>query len=212
MSAGIDVLIRGAKVVDGSGNPWFFGDVAVNGDRIVDIAPAGSIPADAAARGGRGGGDGRLSGVHRHPEPLDRAADGRRPLPVEGHAGRDDRDHGRGLDSGPDRRSQPRRSATHALRRHRPVARTGHRLDALPLLAGSDGQRGRFTQCRLISGRWHAAPVWAGHGYGTVQRQRDAGDERRHGRGDARWRLRRGLRADLPARHLRQHRGDRRSL
>ena len=29
MSSGIDVLIRGAKVVDGSGNPWFYGDVAL---------------------------------------------------------------------------------------------------------------------------------------------------------------------------------------
>ena len=48
MSTGIDVLIRGAKVVDGSGNPWFFGDVALAGDRIADIAPAGSIPDEAA--------------------------------------------------------------------------------------------------------------------------------------------------------------------
>ncbi len=45
---GIDVLIRGAKVVDGSGNPWFWGDVALSGERIVDVAPAGSVPAEAA--------------------------------------------------------------------------------------------------------------------------------------------------------------------
>ncbi len=48
MSRGIDVLIRGAKVVDGSGNPWFWGDVALSGERIVDVAPAGSVPAEAA--------------------------------------------------------------------------------------------------------------------------------------------------------------------
>ena len=46
MSASIDVLIRGAKVVDGSGNPWFYGDVAISGERIIDIAPPGSIPFD----------------------------------------------------------------------------------------------------------------------------------------------------------------------
>ena len=44
MSSGIDVLIRGAKVVDGSGNPWFYGDVALAGERIAAIAPPGSIP------------------------------------------------------------------------------------------------------------------------------------------------------------------------
>jgi N-acyl-D-aspartate/D-glutamate deacylase len=46
--AGIDVLIRGAQVVDGSGNPWFYGDVAIGGDRIVEVAPAGRILAEGA--------------------------------------------------------------------------------------------------------------------------------------------------------------------
>lgn len=32
-----DVLIRGGKVVDGTGNPWFHADVAVRGDRIVAV-------------------------------------------------------------------------------------------------------------------------------------------------------------------------------
>jgi N-acyl-D-amino-acid deacylase len=32
-----DVLIRNGKIVDGSGNPWFYGDVAVRGDRIVAV-------------------------------------------------------------------------------------------------------------------------------------------------------------------------------
>jgi N-acyl-D-amino-acid deacylase len=49
MTAGnIDVLIRGAKVVDGSGNPWFYGDVAISGERVLEIAPPGSIPVEAA--------------------------------------------------------------------------------------------------------------------------------------------------------------------
>jgi N-acyl-D-aspartate/D-glutamate deacylase len=44
----VDVLIRGARVVDGTGNPWFYGDVALEGDRIAAVAQAGQIPADGA--------------------------------------------------------------------------------------------------------------------------------------------------------------------
>jgi dihydroorotase/N-acyl-D-amino-acid deacylase len=44
-----DVLIRGAKVVDGTGNPWFHGDVVITGDRIAEIAPPGRVPRDAAS-------------------------------------------------------------------------------------------------------------------------------------------------------------------
>ncbi len=32
-----DLIIRGGRVVDGTGNPWFYADVAVNGDRIVAV-------------------------------------------------------------------------------------------------------------------------------------------------------------------------------
>ena len=44
----IDVLIRRAKVVDGSGSPWFYGDIAIRGERVLEIAPAGRIPEEAA--------------------------------------------------------------------------------------------------------------------------------------------------------------------
>jgi len=39
-----DLLIRHARIVDGSGNPWFHGDVAVKGDRVVGL---GRIAGDA---------------------------------------------------------------------------------------------------------------------------------------------------------------------
>ena len=35
----IDLLIRGGKIVDGTGNPWFVGDVAIGGDRIISVGP-----------------------------------------------------------------------------------------------------------------------------------------------------------------------------
>lgn len=47
--ASIDTLIRNAKVVDGTGNPWFYGDVALSGDKLADIRPPGVIPLEAAA-------------------------------------------------------------------------------------------------------------------------------------------------------------------
>src|SRR4051794_15989663 len=32
-----DLVLRNGKVVDGTGNPWFLGDVAVRGDRVVAV-------------------------------------------------------------------------------------------------------------------------------------------------------------------------------
>jgi N-acyl-D-aspartate/D-glutamate deacylase len=42
-----DVVIRGGRIVDGTGNPWFHGDVAIRGDRIVAV---GQIAAGTARR------------------------------------------------------------------------------------------------------------------------------------------------------------------
>ncbi|HET6880806.1 MAG TPA: D-aminoacylase [Pirellulales bacterium] len=39
-----DLLIRNGRIVDGSGNPWYYGDVAVKGERVVAI---GQVQADA---------------------------------------------------------------------------------------------------------------------------------------------------------------------
>ena len=48
MATSYDVLIRGGKVIDGTGNPWFYGDVALAGDRVAAVAPRGRIdPANA---------------------------------------------------------------------------------------------------------------------------------------------------------------------
>ncbi|HVX30328.1 MAG TPA: D-aminoacylase [Nitrolancea sp.] len=44
----IDVLIRNGRVIDGTGNPWVYADVALAGDRIVEIAPPGSLPVEGA--------------------------------------------------------------------------------------------------------------------------------------------------------------------
>ncbi|HEY8602589.1 MAG TPA: D-aminoacylase [Thermomicrobiales bacterium] len=45
MSGGFDFLIRGARIVDGTGDPWRYGDVALSGGRIAAVAPPGRIDA-----------------------------------------------------------------------------------------------------------------------------------------------------------------------
>jgi N-acyl-D-amino-acid deacylase len=47
--SGYDLIISGGHVVDGTGNPWFTGDVAIQGDRIVRVAPSGAL-ANASAK------------------------------------------------------------------------------------------------------------------------------------------------------------------
>ncbi len=44
----VDTLISGARVFDGTGNPWFYGDVALAGDKIAAVTHPGAIdPAQA---------------------------------------------------------------------------------------------------------------------------------------------------------------------
>lgn len=42
-----DLVLRGGRIVDGTGNPWFRGDLAIRGDRIAAV---GHVPDDAPAR------------------------------------------------------------------------------------------------------------------------------------------------------------------
>lgn len=42
-----DLVVRNGRIVDGTSNPWFYGDVAVRGDRIVAV---GRVPSAAARR------------------------------------------------------------------------------------------------------------------------------------------------------------------
>jgi N-acyl-D-aspartate/D-glutamate deacylase len=42
----IDTLIYNARIVDGTGNPWFRGDVAIGGEQIVAITAPGAIAHD----------------------------------------------------------------------------------------------------------------------------------------------------------------------
>src|SRR5690242_15882692 len=43
-----DILITSGRIVDGTGNPWRYGDIAIEGDRIAAITPPGQIPPEQA--------------------------------------------------------------------------------------------------------------------------------------------------------------------
>ena len=45
-----DLVIEGGRIVDGTGSPWFYGDVAVSDGRIARIAPAGMLARAQATR------------------------------------------------------------------------------------------------------------------------------------------------------------------
>ncbi len=47
--AHFDTLIHNGRIIDGSGNPWFSGDVALAGDSIAAVTAPGQIPHNAAA-------------------------------------------------------------------------------------------------------------------------------------------------------------------
>ena len=48
-----DLLIRNGRIVDGTGNPWYAGDVAIKGDKIIAVGrvPAGSAKKEIDAKG-----------------------------------------------------------------------------------------------------------------------------------------------------------------
>jgi len=45
----INVLLRGGRVVDGTGNPWRYADVAITGEHILDVVHPGSIDVSRAS-------------------------------------------------------------------------------------------------------------------------------------------------------------------
>src|SRR5882757_424682 len=40
-----DIVITGARVIDGSGTPWFYADIAIQGDTIAAIGQLANAPA-----------------------------------------------------------------------------------------------------------------------------------------------------------------------
>ena len=45
-----DIILANGRIVDGTGDPWFYGDVGVRGDRIAAVTPPGGLAGAATAR------------------------------------------------------------------------------------------------------------------------------------------------------------------
>jgi dihydroorotase/N-acyl-D-amino-acid deacylase len=50
VSTSYDVVITGGRIVDGTGNPWVYGDLGIQGGRITRVAPRGALAGAPAAR------------------------------------------------------------------------------------------------------------------------------------------------------------------
>ena len=60
-----DLLIRGARIIDGTGAPWFTGDVRISGGRMISIGPS----LDSRSRPGRRGRAVSRARLHRRALP-----------------------------------------------------------------------------------------------------------------------------------------------
>jgi N-acyl-D-amino-acid deacylase len=49
-AAQYDIVISNGRIVDGTGNPWYLGDIGLRGDRIAAITPAGQLAGAGAVR------------------------------------------------------------------------------------------------------------------------------------------------------------------
>jgi hypothetical protein len=63
-----DVIIRHGRIIDGSGNPWVSGDIALRGDRIALIRQLSGFPCETRNR--RFFRPGRLPWLYRHARPI----------------------------------------------------------------------------------------------------------------------------------------------
>ncbi len=88
-----DVLITGGRVVDGTGAPWFAGDVGIVGDRIAAIGQLADQSATTTHRCDESGG---RAGLHRHARAVGVQRARRSAGGEQDHAGHHDRDYRRG--------------------------------------------------------------------------------------------------------------------
>ena len=169
-AAPYDLLLSNGRIVDGTGSPWFSGDVAIRGDTIAQIAPAIDEPA-ARVIDVRGQRRSRRASSTSTPTPGAGIVAGAHRAQLRA-AGRDDGDGGtrrivaaaaravsraaRGAED-VDQHRQLRRPGLGARRRHRRRQPQGDarrdREDGRPRRAGHEGRRVRPEHRALLRAR-----------------------------------------------------------
>ena len=95
-----DVIIENGRIVDGTGNPWMYGDVGIRGDRIAAVTLPRRVANGVGKAARRCARSRRRTRLHRHSGAfVGRAALAGRPRRQQGDAGRDHRDPRRGDDA-----------------------------------------------------------------------------------------------------------------
>ena len=87
-----DLLIRNGHIVDGTGSPWYSGDVGIRDGRIAAI---GNLAGAHAARRNRRARNGRCARLHRHARTVRTDHPGRSAPAIEDLPGHHHRDHRR---------------------------------------------------------------------------------------------------------------------
>ena len=88
-----DLVITNGHIIDGTGSPWYSGDVGIRDGRIAAI---GNLSAAARKRTIDAKGKVRSSGLHRHARPVGDDHSRRSAPALENLSGHHDRDYGRG--------------------------------------------------------------------------------------------------------------------
>ena len=88
-----DVVIRHGHIIDGTGSPWYSGDVGIRDGRIAAI---GELSGVAAKRDDRCAGKSGCARIHRHAGAVGTDDAGRSARAVEDLSGDHDRDYRRG--------------------------------------------------------------------------------------------------------------------